>query len=533
MSSTPPGTREGGLAFSDARGCKEWLGALPLTNIPQAQSLLHEGLRGLNGSSIAGLERLKCLETMREKIAYLQGEQRSRYFGKSLPLSANDTDAWRTGRALLEEMESGYRAVADAARTDAELGRHAALIAQRVVRYLGAQMLFHAIVYRRFDPQLWVRLHKQFREAEQAKLCQERVKDSLEGEDAGSSVEEAYAQVVLLQAAYLSELGAHEIDFTEALLRSWIRKVRVGEAAPEGSTHSLAVDLERDIGARPPAQVEAGANRRFVDTSPISMSLRKRIHALKGDEDPATLGLPPHAEVDPLHMMQRLHKLWCDGAPPRPAARVPEEKTAGMVFGLPDIHFYVTGGKIFEQPDKKRELSPREKQDIEVFGRVTERTQSIMMTEQKFGSVESWGVIDEMLGAWRLQRPATASRGVTIGKVVAMRVGDTGPFFLGMLSALVQETDGRIVATVTLFPGKPEPVAVRAGDARNRANAKWSEAFRLPELAKLRVPMTFVVPGGLAQRGRGIDIWTDGAAKESTVYEIVEHGADFDRITLF
>jgi hypothetical protein len=113
-----------------------------------------------------------------------------------------------------------------------------------------------------------------------------------------------------------------------------------------------------------------------------------------------------------------------------------------------------------------------------------------------------------------------------------MRVGDTGPFFLGMLSALVQETDGRIVATVTLFPGKPEPVAVRAGDARNRASAKWSEAFRLPELAKLKVPMSFVVPSGLAQRGRGIDIWTDGA-KESTVYEIVEHGADFDRITIF
>ena len=35
MSSNPPAT----LAFADARGCKEWLGALPLTNIPQAQSL--------------------------------------------------------------------------------------------------------------------------------------------------------------------------------------------------------------------------------------------------------------------------------------------------------------------------------------------------------------------------------------------------------------------------------------------------------------------------------------------------------------
>src|SRR5690606_27761527 len=107
---------------------------------------------------------------------------------------------------------------------------------------------------------------------------------------------------------------------------------------------------------------------------------------------------------------------------------------------------------------------------------------------------EPWAVVDEMRGAWRLQRPASSTRSIAIGKLVAMRIGDGGPFFLGMVSALVQETDGRIIATVTLFPGKPEAVAVRAGDARNRANAKWSEGFRLPEMEKLKVPETLVLP---------------------------------------
>ena len=39
---------------------------------------------------------------------------------------------------------------------------------------------------------------------------------------------------------------------------------------------------------------------------------------------------------------------------------------------------------------------------------------------------------------------------------------------LGMVRALVQETDGRIVISITLFPGRPEPIAVRASDSRNR-----------------------------------------------------------------
>lgn len=529
MSSAPPGNREG-LAFADARGCREWLASLPLTNIPQAQTLLLESLRGINESAIPGIERLKCLELMRDKVAFLQNEQRSRYFGKSLPLSANDTNAWSTGRALLEEMEQGYRRVLEAP-PDAELAKHRALVIQRIVRYLGAQMLFHALVYRRFDLSAWKRLHSQFREAEAAGLIAERVKDSLEIEEGTTTIADSYAHVVMLQAGYLSELTAPEIDFTESLLRQWIGKIAVARAPAAESTHALAVDLAGDIGARPLAQVEDGPGRRVLDTSALSRSMRKRIQSIRKEEDVATLGLPKVADVDPLHMLQRLHRLWCEGMPPRPPAKVPQEKAASLVFGLPDIYFFLTGGKAFEQPDQKREMTSREKQDIEVFGRVTERTQSMMMQAQTF-TAESWGVVDEMRGAWRLVRPSTASRGVSIGKLVAMRVGEGTPFFLGMVSALVQETDGRIVATVTLFPGKPEPIAARAADARNRANAKWSEGFRLPEMEKLKVAATLVLPSGLAQRGRGVEIWT-GAPQETTVYEIVERGTDFDRITTF
>jgi hypothetical protein len=138
-----------------------------------------------------------------------------------------------------------------------------------------------------------------------------------------------------------------------------------------------------------------------------------------------------------------------------------------------------------------------------------------------------------MLGAWRLQRPPTASKGVAIGRLVAMRLGDSAPLYLGEISALVQETDGKVVITVTLFPGKPEPVAVRAGDARNRTNAQWSQGFRLPPLTKLNIPASLVVPGGMAMRGRGVEVWSEDGTKEITVYEVLNHGTDFDRFTIF
>jgi len=85
---------------------------------------------------------------------------------------------------------------------------------------------------------------------------------------------------------------------------------------------------------------------------------------------------------------------------------------------------------------------------------------------------------------------------------------------------------------VTLFPGKPTPVPVRAADARNRASAQWGIGFRLPALEKIKVGASMIVPSGVASRGRGMELWDD-APKECTVEDILDHGTDFDRITTF
>jgi hypothetical protein len=523
---SPPG-------FADSRGCKDWLASLPLTNIPQAQALVLEAVRALNAAPFEPLERLKCMELLRDKIAFLQGEQRSRYFGKSLPLSPNDSNAWTTGAALLAAMEEGYRRCLEEAKDD--LAQHRALVAQRAVRYIGALMLFHCIVYRRFDPAVWQRLHAQYAQAEREGIAAEAVKDSLEGDAEGlSSVADAYQQIVMLQAAYLSEMTAAQIDFAEALLKQWLRKVRIvaPAEAPALEALPLVVDLASSIGARPLARSELKDAHRVFDVDGLSKSLRKRIHALQSEEDPAQLGLPPQAAgLDLAAQLKRLHKLWCEGAPPRPAGKPSELRSAGVVFTLPEIHFFASGGKLFEQPGRQRELTSQEKQDIEVFGRVTERTYSRMFADHNY-SFEPWSVVEEMPGTWRLERPRTGSKGVAIGKLAGVRLGEGGPFFIGVIRALVQETDGRIIATIALFPGKPEPIAVRSGDARLRANAQWTQGFRLPPLERLQIPASLVVPGAMALRGRGVEVW-EGGAKESTVYEVLEHGADFDRVTVF
>ena len=155
--STPPATRASGTGtlFTDARTCKEWLNALPLTNIPQAQQLVLDALRVMNRATdfdaarapevhgaAARQDRLPAgraaLALLRQDAAALaQRHQRVDH------RHARCSRRWRTATASASPSPRSSRASSRATRRS---------MMQRVMRYLGAQMLFHAIVYRRFDP---------------------------------------------------------------------------------------------------------------------------------------------------------------------------------------------------------------------------------------------------------------------------------------------------------------------------------------------------------------------------------------------
>ncbi len=530
---TPETTDAPSLFFGDARACKAWIDGLPVSNPAQAQTTLLDALRVFNRAPFDPLERLKCLEILRDRNAFMVAELRSRHFAKALPHSNADAAAWTVALAVLEEIETGYRKCL----AEGALGEHEALIAQRVIRHIGLQMLLHAAVYRPFDGALWTRLHDQYAAAEKAGFAGERVKDSLES-DGGSSVMEAYARVVLMQAADLHEMTPAQVAFAEALLKQWTRKVAVLDRAPEESATGVlpvVVDLAQPRGAEPALREGLSATLRVLDVESLSRSIRRRLRALAAGEDVGTLGLPAEvAGVDAQHALQRLAKRWTEATPRPPAASAPTSATAGLVHGLADIHFFLSGGKAFEQPGKEREISREEKEDLAVFGRVTERTQSFMAAAGRTHSaqpavpqtftVEPWDVLEETVDSVRLRRRPSATRAVAVGRLVALRRGDAGPLMVGVVRALSNDSEG-IVMTVATFPGRPEPIAVRSG------NPAWTPGLVLPALEKIGVPRSLIVSGGVAFRGRPLHLWEEGAT-QGKVLDVLERGADFDRATL-
>ena len=523
------------LFFTDARSCKEWIKSIPLTNVPQAQQKIVDALRTLNrDASVGALERLTCMELLRDKVAYLLAEQRARYAGKTIPLPHSDIAAWNVSCTLISEMESGYRRCwADATLEDAPLFAHAALVIQRIIRYIGLQMLIAGFIYRRFDSALWMRLHLQWMEAETRHLTGTRVKDSIGAIDGYSTVEQAYTAVLLGQAANIHELTPRQIDFVDAVLKRFGHKVTVAldaSANPQGLV--CAVDLLSNAGAgfHPPGG--AADHVRMLVVDELSKSMRRRIKKLAEGNDPTTLDLPAEwSGIDAQIQLTRLHRLWCEGISARPPATVPGEKDVILTFGITETHFFVSGNP-FLQPGVKSELTRQEMADIEMFGKVSESTIRARYADFNYGT-ETWGIVDESRGHLRLLRPANSAHGVAIGKLVGIKIGRQDVFFLGVVRELVEERDGKIFATVAMLPGKPEAITVRASETRNRMS-NYVQGFRLPPMETLKIPETLVVPSNLAHQGHGIDIFhqAHGSPKEVKVAEFVERGLDFDRVTI-
>ena len=535
VSPATPSQKPGSLFFTDARSCKEWLQSIPLTNVPQAQQTIVDALRNFNRDAhVVPLERLTCMELLRDKVAYLLAEQRVRYAGKTIPLPHGDITAWNVSCTMISEMEAGYRRCwADASSDAAPLFAHGALVIQRIIRYIGLQMLIAGFIYRCFDASLWMRLHLQWLEAESRNLTAKRVKDSVGVVDGYSSVEQAYTAVLLGQAANIHELTPRQIDFVDAVLKRFGSKVTVARTTePNSQGLVCAVDLLSNAGASFHPSTVLNDTTRALVVDELSRSLRRRLKKLAEGDDPTTLDLPAEWSVgDAQAQLTRLHRLWCEGTSLRTSATVPTEKEAILAFGITETHFFVSGNA-FQQPGVESELTRHEMADIKMFGKVSESTIRARYADFNYGT-ETWGIVDESRGHVRLLRAANSSQGVAIGKLLGIKVGKQDSFFLGVVRELVEEMDGRIFATVAMLPGKPEAITVRSADTRNRVS-NYVQGFRLPPMEALKIPETLVIPARLSLLGHGIDIFhpVHGSSKEVKVAEFIERGLDFDRVTI-
>ncbi|MGD9952683.1 MAG: hypothetical protein AB7S87_08915 [Burkholderiales bacterium] len=477
--------------FTDAAGAKAWLADMPLANVAAAQHQLLAQLAALNRCAVEAEDRLAALEALREAVHFVQIEQAKRFTQRALPMLPAESAVFDATIALWEEMRLGYARCLQAQA--APLRRQRALLCQRALAYCGLRMFHHYRAYLEVPASDWRALHEAYALAERLGVAEEPVKDYLNRDVHESSPRIAYLRAVLLAAAGPYELAPRQLTFVAYLLERWAERVAVS-ARPidEGDLPPFAVDLAGDRGAaRGPAQ---GGELRYLDTRRLAKSLRNRVALLRKGESPARLSLGEDC-VQPSceQLLVFLYRQWCQARPARAAERTRANDTVQACTGFAAIHQLVAG-------------APPE------------------------SGLERWQLEDESaLGLRMVCRASTPQGRLAHGQLVGLRATGASALQLAHVRWLMTDAQGELHCGLKLLPGLPQAAAVR-GTGVNAAADRPVPAFCLSAVPALKAPASLVVPPGWFRPRRVIELARDGGSAGVHLLEVLERGADFERL---
>ncbi len=519
--------------FSDAIACKQWLKTLPLTNIPLAHATLTFQVELLNRAPFAPLERLKINELLRDPIAFVQLEMAKKYLGKPLPLETVQLNNWNSVVGLWALLGAAYRLSLPAClEGDPSVVPHAALITQRCLRYTGMQLLEHYRIYREIDKGVWRQAHELYTLAEQRGYAMNVVKDHLNKQTDSATCAASYAQILLTNLADPYRLTPKQLSLLDRWLDKWGVRVTVTVTPPGNTSLSLVgVDL---ASSAPPVIVRDAvklADPRYLDTDRLATTFRKRIKRLKKNDAPAALGLGEDcAQPDCEALLTVLYQRWCESAPKRRnfTRRAGADK-AQAALGMAPIHFFLNGEKPFKQPSEKTNLNTREIADLQFFGRISDQTEKLNISQLGFG-LETWQIQDEGALGFRLARPDKGGMRVSLKQLIAVRPADSNTYALGVIKWLIFLPNDELNIGVRVLPGAPLAIAVRPAALMTDAAGKYVQSFLLPDMPVLKETASLVLPPGWFAPDKRVEIHAGGKPITVRLHNLIEKGYDYERV---
>jgi hypothetical protein len=357
------------------------------------------------------------------------------------------------------------------------------------------------------------------------------VKDYLNRDVYDTSPRTAYLRALLMGACNPNELGPRQLGFVAYLLERWADKVELAKTPPkdDDGLPPFAVDLESGRGAE--RSDPQGGELRFLNVRRLAKSLRNRVALLRKGESPARLALGEDC-VQPSceQLLVFLYRQWCQLRPSRSVERTRAVDAVQACTDIAAIHYYAAG-RVFRAASDFKQLSARQRDEIETFGRVVSRGDE----HEDFNAareflLEHWHLEDEsMQGLRMLRRAASPGRRMSHGQLIGVRPADAKSFQLGQVRWLTASDEGDLRCGVKLLPGVPQPVAVRSLGV-NVGEERYTQAFLLGAVPAVDAPPTLVTATGWYKPKRAIEVASDKPMRVRLL-DIVERGTDFERVT--
>ena len=533
----PPTSTEFPPAFLTVTACSDWLVSVPLANPAQAQVMLLRQLNLLNRFSLAASARVKLLETLRQTVIEVQRDVAKKFANKPLPLSPPEQAALDGTMAVWQGLLAGYLRVFEAvASDDASVAEMGALAAQRALSVFADWEVDLCRGEKLPDANFWRRQHNVFALAEQRKLATVVVRDAARHGNEPTTALAAYAETHLLHTASPFELPSRHLDWIARWSRRWSNKpsMLTGGAPTDGTRAApLFVDLDSDRPAGYASRDVPGA--RWLDTDELRKSIKARLVMLQQGELPKHLQLGEDCTQPATSLLlERVYQRWCKGGAKRRHDRHPVSGGCEFIVGFEAVHYYLSGKKQFKPPVVDENMLRKERDELETFGHRAMRQEANYSDTHGYqietlSLIDDWQLLDQSANGVRLRRPLKSGVRVGSGQLIAIKMGGSANFVVGGVRWILQE-DGEnptVSIGIQLFPGKAQPVAVRALDPRIRE--PYKQGMRLPAMPAVNEPAAIITPIGTFRVNGIVEVLDDGITEKLSLSHVLDRGSEFER----
>ncbi len=145
--------------------------------------------------------------------------------------------------------------------------------------------------------------------------------------------------------------------------------------------------------------------------------------------------------------------------------------------------------------------------------------------------VDEWTVNNHSANGFRLSR-SCAGQKLMYGQLMVICPHDGEHFLLAQVSWLMQADDGSLIAGVATLPGMPLAIGVQITTQNGVIGELYQRAFLLPALPAIGAEGSIVLPAGMYQASRVLEV---DSGQETTwrlrMNHVLQRGTDFDRIS--
>jgi hypothetical protein len=292
----------------------------------------------------------------------------------------------------------------------------------------------------------------------------------------------------------------------------------------------LAVDLAGSRGLVPVQSASSDDSMRFLAMVPLSKLIRVKTILLQQGQLPLHLELGDDmSSIECTDLLNRLHACWCEQRAESLADEPRDAPFAQLCFGLENIYAHIAR-KPFRPPSASSFTDIEIQKQIETFGRVLDQTDHDSLAQLGF-LTEQWLIEEDGLLHARMLRKTTSGERLGLNQIVLVHNPDSGNNKLGVVTMTSICRSGQLYIGVRYLPGSPQAVIVHGGASNNLLSGS-AAALVLPEMAKLRIPASIVIPRDWFQTGRNLDFILRDRPKQKVALGIsVEKGNDFERVS--